>query len=64
MWSLDQNLTAVRYFSAIELFALVADRNWLDDATKTIGQFWKRNNACRIGVTEEHQSGEISCECS
>jgi hypothetical protein len=24
---------------------LLANREWLDDATKTIGQFWKRKNA-------------------
>jgi hypothetical protein len=25
--------------NALELFALLADRDWLDEATKTIGQF-------------------------
>jgi hypothetical protein len=29
---------------------LLADRDWLDEATKTIGNFWKRNNALRNGV--------------
>ena len=33
---------AVKYFSSIELFTLLADREWLDDATKTIIQFWRR----------------------
>jgi hypothetical protein len=31
--------------------ALLADREWLDEATKTIGQFWKRKNAQRHGLT-------------
>ena len=29
----------VKFVSAVELIALLADRKWLDDATKTIGQF-------------------------
>jgi hypothetical protein len=33
--------------------ALLADREWLDDATKTIGQFWKRKNAQRNGLNTE-----------
>jgi hypothetical protein len=37
------NSNAVKFFSAVELIALLADREWLDDATKTIGQFWKKN---------------------
>ena len=34
---------AVKFFSAVELIALLADPDWLDEATKTIGQFWRRN---------------------
>jgi len=45
---------AVKYFSSIELITLLADRDWLDDATKTIGQFWKRKNARRNGLTLEN----------
>ncbi|MEO7677481.1 MAG: TspO/MBR family protein [Verrucomicrobiota bacterium] len=30
---------AAKFFSSIELITLLADREWLDDATKTIGQF-------------------------
>jgi hypothetical protein len=41
---------AVKFFSAVELMALMADRDWLDEATKTIGQFWRRKNARRNGV--------------
>jgi hypothetical protein len=41
----------VKFFSAVELFILLADPDWLDEATKTIGQFWKRKNARRNGVT-------------
>jgi hypothetical protein len=29
----------------------LADREWLDEATKTIGQFWKRMDAQRNGLT-------------
>ena len=36
-----------------ELIALVADHEWLDEATKTIGQFWKRKNARRRSLTLE-----------
>lgn len=36
------NPNAVKFFSVVELIALLADREWLDEATKTIGQFWKR----------------------
>jgi hypothetical protein len=41
------NTNAVKVFSAVEPIALMADREWLDEATKTIGQFWKRKNARR-----------------
>jgi hypothetical protein len=44
------NPNTVKFFSAVELIALLADREWLDEATKTIGQFWKRKNAQRNGL--------------
>jgi hypothetical protein len=44
---------AVKFFSAVELMALLTDREWLDEATKTIGQFWRRKNARRHGLTVE-----------
>ena len=47
---------AVKFFSSIELFGLLADPGWLDDATKTIGQFWRRKNARRNGLTLENQT--------
>ena len=47
---------AVKFFSAVELFALLADREWLDEATKTIGQFWRRKNARRHGLTTKEQA--------
>ncbi len=52
------NPNAVKFFSAVELMALLANREWLDEATKTIGQFWKRKNARRNGlvVSNIHQS--------
>jgi hypothetical protein len=43
----------VKFFSSIELITLLADRDWLDDATKTIGQLWRRKNARRNGLTTE-----------
>src|ERR1022692_1950056 len=47
------NPNAVKFFSAVELIALLADCEWLDEATKTIGQYWKRKNARRHGVNLE-----------
>ena len=44
---------AVKYFSTVELIVLLADPDWLDDATKTIGQFWRRKNARRQGLRDE-----------
>ena len=44
---------AVKFFSSVELIALLADPDWLDDATKTIGNFWKRKNARRNGLILE-----------
>jgi hypothetical protein len=39
--------------SSIELITLLAAPDWLDDATKTIIQYWKRKNAKRNGVTQK-----------
>jgi len=50
---------AVKFFSTIELIALLADSNWLDDATKTIGQYWKRKNARRNWLTTKEQSDAV-----
>ena len=41
------NPQAVKFFSAVELIAPLAVLEWLDEAMKTIGQFWKRQNARR-----------------
>ena len=49
---------AVKFFSAVEMFALLADREWLDDATKTIGQFWRRKNARRNGLTTDSRANK------
>ncbi len=43
------NPNAVKFFSAVEVISMLADREWLDDATKTIGQYWRRKNARRNG---------------
>jgi hypothetical protein len=42
--------SAVKYFSAIELIALLADREWLDEVTKTISAYWRRKNERRKGA--------------
>src|ERR1035437_2625817 len=47
---------AVKFFSSIELITLLADREWLDDATKIIGQYWKQKNPRRNGLTTEEQA--------
>jgi hypothetical protein len=44
----------VKFFGSIELITLLADNDRLDDATKTIGQYWRRKNAKRNGVTVEN----------
>jgi hypothetical protein len=46
----------VKFFSSIELIGLLADRDWLDDATKTISQHWRRKNARRNGLIVENQA--------
>jgi hypothetical protein len=51
---------AVKFFSSIELITLLADPDWLDDATKTIGQYWRRKNARRNGLTLENQADAAS----
>jgi hypothetical protein len=43
---------AVKFFSSIQLIALLADDDWLDDTTKIIGLYWKRKNARRNGCGE------------
>jgi hypothetical protein len=43
----------VKFFSTIELIALLADPDWLDEATKTIGQHWRQKNARRNGWKTE-----------
>jgi hypothetical protein len=44
------NPNAVKCFNAGEQIVLLADYEWLDDSTETIGQLWKFKNA---GVTPE-----------
>jgi hypothetical protein len=42
--------SAVKYFSTIELIALLAEREWLDEVTKTISAYWRRKNERRKGA--------------
>src|ERR1019366_5279429 len=44
---------AVKFFNAIQLIALLADPEWLDEATKTIGQYWRLKNERRNGLISE-----------
>jgi len=53
------NPNAVKFFSAVELITLLTDRNWLDEATKTIGQYWKRKNARRNGFITENSDEKV-----
>src|SRR5580700_11821958 len=41
---------SVKFFGSIELIALLGDPDWLDEATKTISQYWKRKNGRRNGA--------------
>jgi hypothetical protein len=52
------NPNAVKFFSAVEHLGLLANREWLDEATKTIGQFWKRKNARRNSFIVEKPTKE------
>ena len=49
---------SVKFFGSIELIALLADPDWLDEATRTISQYWKRKNARRNGANAK-QNDEI-----
>jgi hypothetical protein len=55
---------AVKLFSTIELFTLLADREWLDEATKTIGQFWRRKNERRHGRLRDQSPEDESSAVS
>jgi hypothetical protein len=55
---------AVKFFSTVELIALLVDPDWLDDATKTIGQFWRRKNARRNGLPLERSADGTSAAAS
>src|SRR5438270_13531820 len=42
--------SAVKYFSTIEVTMLLANREWLDEVTKTISAYWRRKNERRKGA--------------
>jgi hypothetical protein len=51
----------VKFFSVVELIARLADREWLDEATKTIGQFWRQKNARRkVSPTEDLKDNSLT----
>ena len=49
----------MKFFSSIELIGLLADPDWLDEATMMIIQHWRRKNAQRHGVTTGEQVGAV-----
>jgi hypothetical protein len=49
--------SAVKYFSAVELMTLLADREWLDEVTKTISAYWRRKNERRRGAVRGEAAG-------
>ena len=51
---------SVKFFSAVEIIAFLADRDWLDEATKTISQYWRRKNARRVGAEVKNNSESVS----
>jgi hypothetical protein len=40
------------------LITLLAERDWLDDVTKTISQYWRRKNARRKGLNAERPAND------
>jgi hypothetical protein len=51
--------SAVKYFSTIELITLLADREWLDEVTKTISAYWRRKNERRKGATQSDSAALV-----
>jgi hypothetical protein len=51
---------AVKFFSTIELITQLADREWLDDVTKTPSQHWRRKNERRITSTPKRRTGLLT----
>jgi hypothetical protein len=48
---------APKYFSAIEIMSLGADRAWLDKAPTTVSQYWRKKRQ-RKSVNQAHASTE------
>ena len=55
---------AVKFFSAVDLFVHLADPDWLDEATKTITQYWRRKNARRNGLTKRESDETAASDSS
>jgi hypothetical protein len=56
---------SVKFFGSIELIALLGDPDWLDEATRTISQYWKRKNARRNGANAKKSDGvETAVVCA
>src|SRR5579859_3887009 len=51
--------SAVKYFSTIELITLLADREWLDDVTRTISAYWRRKNERRKGTLRGDNAAQL-----
>jgi hypothetical protein len=58
VWKIDRILIETRKPRLIVAGVMY---EWLDDATKTIGEYWARRNARRNSMTTENQAnlGEI-----
>ena len=48
---------SVKFFGSVELITLLADPEWLDEATKTISQYWRRKNARRNDSAAQSVAG-------
>jgi len=49
----------VKFFNAVGLFARLAEREWLSEVTKSIGQFWQRQDARRWSLKLANRSASL-----
>ena len=52
---------AVKRFSSVEILLLAADRKWLDDATRTLSQYWRRKRARRSASADMETGPQLDC---
>jgi hypothetical protein len=46
----DPAPNAPKWFSAIEIIGLAADRDWLNKATREVAKYWRHKRARQLGV--------------